>query len=295
MDPEHHIKNYLYSHHTKSTAYGYYRQIMLYLGEQPGAANACYKDILRYVEKLRKRYHKANTVKSMLNAIKKYYAYLIITGKRNDHPCRNLNIKDARHKDIQLQDLLNESELESLLDYQSKRYGNVLHIRDRALLSLLVYQGLTKGEITRLTIADIDTTAGTIYISSCATSNSRTLEMKSSQVLLFYKYITQVRPELLKLQQESIATDILFLSIRGTPEKGDGLTYIFREIKKQKGKKITSQLIRQSVIALQLKKGNDIRYVQVFAGHKNASSTERYKATDIEELKAGIGKYHPLQ
>ncbi|MCC6691587.1 MAG: hypothetical protein IT235_08655 [Bacteroidia bacterium] len=46
---------------------------------------------------------------------------------------------------------------------------------------------------------------------------------------------------------------------------------------------------------MKLKKGNDIRMVQHFAGHKNPSSTERYKIKDIEELKAGVNKYHPLQ
>ncbi len=35
--------------------------------------------------------------------------------------------------------------------------------------------------------------------------------------------------------------------------------------------------------------------VQVFASHKNPSSTERCQQTGLEELKAAIMKYHPLQ
>jgi hypothetical protein len=35
--------------------------------------------------------------------------------------------------------------------------------------------------------------------------------------------------------------------------------------------------------------------VQVFAGHKCPNSTEKYRQTGIEELKAGIEKYHPLK
>jgi len=49
------------------------------------------------------------------------------------------------------------------------------------------------------------------------------------------------------------------------------------------------------VIAKLLKSGHDLRLVQTFAGHKNPSATEKYRQTGIEELKAGIEKYHPLK
>jgi hypothetical protein len=35
--------------------------------------------------------------------------------------------------------------------------------------------------------------------------------------------------------------------------------------------------------------------VQIFAGHKFPNSTEKYRQTGIEELKAGIEKYHQLK
>jgi site-specific recombinase XerC len=53
--------------------------------------------------------------------------------------------------------------------------------------------------------------------------------------------------------------------------------------------------IRQSIISHLLKENNDTRIVQEFAGHRNAGSTEAYKQTGLEELKAVIDKLHPLQ
>ncbi|MBK8153289.1 MAG: hypothetical protein IPK61_09705 [Saprospiraceae bacterium] len=44
-----------------------------------------------------------------------------------------------------------------------------------------------------------------------------------------------------------------------------------------------------------LKQNNDIRIVQVFAGHKRSGSTEQYKQSGLEELKASIERLHPLQ
>jgi len=39
----------------------------------------------------------------------------------------------------------------------------------------------------------------------------------------------------------------------------------------------------------------DLRIVQVFAGHRSSASTEAYRQTGLEELKASINKHHPLQ
>jgi integrase/recombinase XerD len=63
---------------------------------------------------------------------------------------------------------------------------------------------------------------------------------------------------------------------------------------RSEGEKITPFKIRQSAIKNLLRKGNDLRIVQVFAGHRRSSSTEAYKQTGLEELKNVIQKYHPL-
>jgi len=42
-------------------------------------------------------------------------------------------------------------------------------------------------------------------------------------------------------------------------------------------------------------KGKGLSELQYFVGHKKISSTERYRQTGLEELKAAIIKYHPLQ
>ncbi|WP_178371552.1 hypothetical protein [Cyclobacterium lianum] len=43
-----------------------------------------------------------------------------------------------------------------------------------------------------------------------------------------------------------------------------------------------------------LKAGQDLRIVQVFAGHKYPSATEKYKQAQVEELKRAVQKHHPL-
>jgi len=50
--------------------------------------------------------------------------------------------------------------------------------------------------------------------------------------------------------------------------------------------------IRQSVITGWLKE-KDLRTVQYMAGHRYVSSTERYRESNLEELKEALLKYHP--
>ena len=57
---------------------------------------------------------------------------------------------------------------------------------------------------------------------------------------------------------------------------------------------LNPRTIRQSVITNLLKEGKDLRVVQVFAGHKKISTTEKYRQSGLKELQEAIEKYHPL-
>ena len=43
-----------------------------------------------------------------------------------------------------------------------------------------------------------------------------------------------------------------------------------------------------------LRAGEDLRKVQVFAGHRYISSTERYRETNLQELRQAVARFHPL-
>ena len=108
--------------------------------------------------------------------------------------------------------------------------------------------------------------------------------------MLFYRYIHGIRPEIQKEETEK-----LILNIRGKAIKADDINYLvktFRDLFPDR--KLNAQTIRQGVIANLLKDGKDLRVVQVFEGHKNPGSTEKYRQTGLEKLKAEVQKNHPL-
>lgn len=283
------LEKYLNDRHTKATAKRYLRDIEIYRKEMPNHKTATYSDIMEYLGKLRKRYQNPETIKTTLHGIKKYYAFLVATGQRNDHPCRFLNLKDKQNRSIQLQDLFTSEELELLLE-RKERYTD-LKIRNQVIIGLLIYQGLTTGELTRIELADINLDTAEVYIKSSSKLNSRTLKLKPKQMLPMHKYIHEVRLQLLRVK-----TDQLIINKLGNAETGEQISYLISTFKHLFGERnLNPKTIRQSVIANLLKAGNDLRVVQVFAGHKYPSATENYKQANVEQLKKLVEKFHPLQ
>ena len=285
------LEEYLKEHYTAQTAATYKRTIEAYRLDHGREEQAVYKDIATYLGILRKRYSKGSTLNKILCAIKVYYDFLIHTGKREDNPARSMRLRDPVSKDIQLQDLFTEKELETLLE-RKERYS-LLACRNRVLTSLLIYQALLPGELEALTVKAINLSSGTIYVKGTGKTSSREMGLKPMQIMLLHQYINEIRPQLIK----GSAYESLLIGSRGAPLTGEEITkYVTSSFKnKFTGRKVNVTTIRQSVIANLLKGGNDLRIVQVFAGHKYPSTTEKYKQTDIEALKTAIENYHPMR
>ncbi len=285
------IENYLQKHYSPDTAKAYKREIEIYLTNYPTASTANYKDLTNYIGLLRNRYSKASTISRIVSSLKVYYDYLCSEGIRNDNPTKAIKLRDKQSRDIQLQDLFTTEELEILLN-RKERYTN-LDYRNKVLSSLLIYQALHPGEIENLLIENINLDSESIYIKPTYKTNSRTLQLRPNQILLFHQYINEIRPKLLQQTQ----SNVLLIGIRsGTITAEDITKHIKRSFKElYPNRKVNAQTIRQSVITNLLKQGHDLSLVQNFAGHKYPSTTEKYKQSEIETLKAAVNKYHPLQ
>ncbi|MFN3405815.1 MAG: tyrosine-type recombinase/integrase [Cytophagaceae bacterium] len=285
------LEDYLQERYTEKTAEAYRREIEAYLQSFPKARTAVYQDITAYLGTLRKRYDNPATVNRILCSIKAYYDFLNYSGKRKDNPARSIYLRDKTSRDIQLQDLFTEKELESLLE--RKERFTLLTYRNRVLTSLLIYQALLPTELENLTVNEINLDQGTIYIKGTSKTNARELPLKPTQIMLLHQYINEIRHKLLKGSLDQS----LLIGSRGEPMKAEDITkHVKRSFRnKFKGRNVNVTTIRQSVITNLLKAGNDLRVVQVFAGHKYPSTTEKYKQTNVEALQMAINQHHPIQ
>jgi len=285
------LKSYMLEKYSPNTVKVYLIDIyrfLDYMGEER-AVKATYQVIMQYVDYLRTRYQNPRTINRMLYGVKAWYFWLTHTGQRGGHPCRHLVLKDAGYEDIQLQDLFTSIELEKLM-HRSERFENV-KLRNKVIISLLIYQALRVSEMTMLRVQDINLESGTVYVRPMLRTMARTLKLRTEQVMLFYNYIHKIRPGMQK-----IGTSRLIITMRGTAENGEGIGYLVENFNKTlfPDRTLNPRTIRQSVITNMLKAGKDLRMVQVFAGHKKISSTEKYRQSGLEELKTAIEKYHPL-
>lgn len=286
------LKQYLQEHYSKTSIGSYENMIIRYTTYmQEKAETANYTDVLNYIGYLRKLQLHPKSLRNNLFAIKIYYRYLVAIGKRKDHPCQKLYLQDQINRSIQVESLYSPVVLEELLQtYKAK--NQAMQKRDEVIISLLIYQALTVLEISQIEIDQINLEKGTIQITGNVKNKGRTLNLKPNQIMLFYKYIHETRAE---IQAKTKTENSFFiLAESGSQLWSGGINRMINQDRKPHEKLIPLK-IRQSVIAHYLKQNNDIRLVQVFAGHRRAGSTEEYKQSGLEELKANINKLHPLQ
>jgi integrase/recombinase XerD len=294
------LDDYLLSRYAVFTAKHYKREIIIFLSHHPNAQNYRQKDVLSYLDVLRAKYTNGAVINRIWCSVKAYYKYLQHVQIRKDNPAQSVYLKDKKNKAIQLQDLLNEQELEKLLYSKTEIYFD-LDYRNKVLMSLLIYQALKPNEIAQLQVGNINLSQCSIYVPASKNSNSRTIALKASQILLFKTYLELIRPKLLKYNyrnKEAVKTEqTLMISLRGSPMTEISITkqVSFCYGKVLASKTVNCQTIRQSVITNLLSKGNDLRIVQSFAGHKLPSTTEKYYQKKVEELQAELSKYHPFK
>lgn len=274
-------------------------------GEQ--AEQSTYSDIINYIGDLRARNLHAKSLRNHLFSLKIYFRYLVATGKRSDHPCENLNLKDQIQRSIIVESLYSKEQLEELYNtfespVDQRKWATKsesIKKRDKVILSLLIFQALTTTEIIELKANDIDLDECTIEIRTAESkgrrgNKARTLALQSRQILLINDYLNVYRKDLWKKQKPSKRQDYFILNEQGLQIWG---SYLNRMLSKGKEPHeiFTPLKIRQSVIANLLKEKNDTRVVQEFAGHRRTGSTEAYKRTGLEELKSSIERLHPRQ
>ncbi|MCP4356225.1 MAG: tyrosine-type recombinase/integrase, partial [Proteobacteria bacterium] len=223
-------------------------------------------------------------INTVLLSVRNYYQFLKSENETIINPATNLYIKGAIKKIPT--NIINYKDLENL--YQSFENYDNRSKRNKLILGLIIYQGLTTEELHQLEPEHLKLKQGKIKVPGSRKRNCRILELKPFQILELQEYITEIRPQLLKQE-----TNQLFISMKGNVNLKNSLHHLFRAIKKTNPNIGSGKQIRASVITNWLKNYN-LREVQYFAGHKYVSSTERYKANDLEELKKNLEKYHPL-
>jgi site-specific recombinase XerD len=299
---------------SKSTIACYYEAALKFIAwcdaESIEVDNATSTEITSYLKHLLNLGQQHSTRNINLNILKHFFDWQIQSELRQDNPAKHIKIRGTKHKT--LYPIFSKQELESVLSQYKileptdknsmKNWFKIAQLsrqRNKAILSLMIYQGLTTDEVNRLSINDIKLREGTIYIVGTRQSNERTLELKPHQIMELMEYTLQVRQLLQSFTP--VKSEILFLPVPAAGKKtitNNDTTNIWKrftaELKTINKSFINFKQIRTSVITHWLKQYN-LRQVQYMAGHRYVSSTESYQINNIEELKDDITMYHPIK
>ena len=290
MKKEMTFEDYLYKYgHTPKTVKSYLFANKIFMTDNPNPEEFKYKDIVEYLNKKVSDYANSNTKVYILNGMKKYYDYLLETGRREDHPCRNFFVRNQRNKQVIHQDLFSTHELEMMLE-REERYAD-LQQRNQVVISLLIYQGLHSREISNLNLSNVDLDSGTIFIRATPKVSQRHLEITNKQYRLFDRYLNEGRKSLLRDDNQAFVLGKL-----GTRMSVDDINYLVSTFKGLfPDRNLNPSTVRQSVIANWLnEKKLPLEQVQLLSGQKWISTTIKYKQVNIDEQRKLMNRFHPL-
>jgi site-specific recombinase XerD len=259
-----------------------------------------YQDAMMFISWSSKHGASQKTIANYLNHIGKFYNFLLSEKLVTVNPVAHIKIQGIKRKVYY--DILNVEELQTLYNlyptsiviqdkHMPPQSKNILsRKRNKVILSLLIYQGLRVEEISALELQDLQLREGKITIHAKRRTAARIMKLESHQVYELMDYIHETRKEFLEVKG---VTSQLFLQWK-TKDNFHNITHLMLTHLRTINSRVKNfDQLRASVITAWLKQ-YDLRKVQYLAGHKYVSSTEEYKANNIDELQDDVTKYHPL-
>ena len=271
-------------------------------------------DILKYLEHLKNKRNIANISRSrILNSLNHYFTFLMKNEQITQNPCSFLKIRGTQQKTLLR--IYTTEELQTLYDNfyllfvrnfdhnhipkNQRKQATLSKERNAVILNILINQATTTAEINTLELADLDLMNATLKIRGGRKSNERILSLQATQIGILMNYLQNIRPQLLEYHEDK-GVEQLFLTLPEFSKQKTETTNImsvFKPLVKQLqslDKNFSSfQQLRASVITNWLKV-HGLRKTQIMAGHRYISSTEKYKANDLESLINDIDKLHPF-
>lgn len=241
--------------------------------------------IVNYMQS-EKNNNKANSsILRSVSSLRKFFQYLAQEKIIEKDP---MLLIDTPKKKQHLPQVLTKEEVEKLL--RSPNTGQVLGLRDRAMLELMYATGLRISEIINLKLEDLHLTMGTLQTLGKG-HKERIVPVGDEAIKWVNRYLEEARPKLLKQKR----SNYLFLNFHGNNLTRQGVWKNLKAEVKKAGiqKNITPHTLRHSFATHILENGADLRIVQELLGHADISTTQIYTHLSNKQLVDIYNRAHP--
>lgn len=241
-------------------------------------------DVLRrYLASMSAAGLSASTRGRRLYALRSLWQYLETADLVTENPCRKVS---APRRSQHLPNYLSADECARLLAACDDNHYADLAFRDRALLTVLVYQGLRRAEVLGLQMGDVDLEAMTLLVRRGKGGTSRLLPLAEQAANAVADWL-EMRPD--------CPTGALFVTRGGHPMSVKDLQRMFRRTVYRAGLRegITLHTLRHTFATLLLREGVDVRTLQRLLGHASIETTAVYLHVDTEDMRGAVER-HPL-
>ncbi|WP_411032416.1 tyrosine-type recombinase/integrase [Spongiimicrobium sp. 3-5] len=252
-----------------------------------------YPQMLQYTKYLQtEKGYERQSINNELRAIKLYHDYLIEENIAMENPATDMTIRGTRTKAIG--ELLDSEELEDLYySYQTQHHDTFFRaskLRDKVVIGLMVFQGVTVMELHHMQEEHLQLKKGKVDVPSTRRGNARTLKLQPCQMMELLQYVEEARPYLSEKDRGNNPEKLFFGSI----DQMHSITSRILKYMKENNQKVRGCSSLRTSIIINWLKIHSLRKVQIMAGHRYISSTEKYLQNDIENLHDIVENFHPI-
>ncbi|MCK6080391.1 site-specific tyrosine recombinase XerD [Microbacterium sp. EYE_5] len=234
----------------------------------------------------------ATSLARLQSAIRSFHRFLTREGIAVDDPTGRLRPPKAP---MRLPKALPVDEVVRLLDAAGPAPadaapGDLIGLRDRALLELLYATGARVSEIVDLDVDDL--THGDALRVRGKGSKERVVPVGSYARAAVDAYLTRARPE---LSRRGRATPRAFLGARGAPLSRQSAWLVIQQAAERAGltAHVSPHTLRHSFATHLLQGGADVRVVQELLGHASVATTQIYTHVTVDALRDVYLTSHP--
>jgi site-specific recombinase XerD len=249
-------------------------------------------EVKNFLQFLHERSITPRSMARKISSLKTFYSYLH-QHHNFDHHARDIAMPKLEKK---LPQYLSEQEIEQLLAATEKD-ETPLGLRNKVMVYLLYVSGMRITELVSLKKSAIHFDTGLVSVTGKG-GKDRMVPLPQETLTLLRDYFENVYPRLLTQSGVVVESEFAFPIFYGKKAKHisrQAFWVILKKIVRESGLQsfVSPHKLRHSLATHLLKKGADLRSLQLLLGHEQLSTVQIYTHLETEHLRDVYDKKHP--